>query len=186
MNQSEPISSASEPKAAESKAKPSAEQLKQIFNADGSVLHCQENGIRTLVDADVAVWLKRLWLICFKDGLYAAYHRNRKVCYLHREIMECPENMVVDHANGDTFDNRRCNLRVCSTANNVRNRVVLNKNNTTGKRGVTYDARRDMWHAVIKHNRKSYYLGRFGRFEDAKAAREKAEVEFWGLFCGKV
>lgn len=33
---------------------------------------------------------------------------------LHRLIMNAPKNLFVDHKNGDTTDNRKCNLRLCT------------------------------------------------------------------------
>ena len=41
--------------------------------------------------------------------------------YLHRFIMDCPDDMEVDHINRDKRDNRRCNLRVVSHGVNSRN-----------------------------------------------------------------
>ena len=146
----------------------------------------QENGVETIVDSDVAAWLPRVWLHTLKKGRYLAYHRARKTIYLHRAIMNCPDDRVVDHINGNTFDNRRVNLRICDTADNIRNRVVLNKNNTSGKRGVFYNKRRDFWEARIKHNRKEIHLGRFATFEEAVSVRKEAEAKYFGAFGGSV
>jgi HNH endonuclease len=41
---------------------------------------------------------------------------------MHRQIL--PMASVVDHANGNTLDNRRCNLRACSRSQNVANQAV--------------------------------------------------------------
>ena len=46
-----------------------------------------------------------------------------KTLRMHRVIMSCPPNMHVDHINGDTLDNRRSNLRICTVAENMRNRT---------------------------------------------------------------
>ncbi len=162
-----------------------APQQSQSAQQDG-VLYRQENGIETWVDADVAQWLPRVWLHKLKKGHYLAYRRNRQTIYLHRAVMDCPEDKVVDHVNGDAFDNRRSNLRICSIAENVRNRVVLNKNNSSGRRGVFYDKDRDFWGARIKHNRKGIYLGRFATFDEAVIARKAAEMKYFGAFGGAV
>lgn len=41
---------------------------------------------------------------------------------LHREIAMPAEGLVVDHINGDSLDNRRANLRVCTARDNHRNK----------------------------------------------------------------
>lgn len=46
---------------------------------------------------------------------------------MHREIMNAPKDMQVDHINGDGLDNRRENLRVCTNAENGRNRKINKK-----------------------------------------------------------
>lgn len=48
--------------------------------------------------------------------------KNRKSIKLHRYIMNCPDNLVVDHINHNTLDNRKCNLRNVTQLENSRNR----------------------------------------------------------------
>lgn len=59
--------------------------------------------------------------------------------YIHRVIMDPPKDMVVDHINRNPLDNRKINLRVCTIAENNRN-ISMQKNNTSGVMGVTYDS----------------------------------------------
>jgi len=51
------------------------------------------------------------------------YIINRYGEKLHRLITNCPKNLVVDHINGDTLDNRKSNLRIVSQVDNIKNRI---------------------------------------------------------------
>lgn len=57
-------------------------------------------------------------------------------------------------------------------------------NNTSGKIGVVYNRKRDKWDAVIKVNNKNIYLGRHAQKEDAIAARQQAELQYYGVIKG--
>jgi hypothetical protein len=87
----------------------------------------------------------------------------------------------VDHINGDGSDNRIENLRIASSIKNNWNRGRA-KNNTSGFRGVCWDAQRDKWMAHISANGKFHYLGRFDSLNDARRAREEAELRLHGEF----
>lgn len=41
--------------------------------------------------------------------------------YLHRYLMDCPDDLEVDHINHDKYDNRRSNLRIVSHEQNQQN-----------------------------------------------------------------
>lgn len=58
----------------------------------------------------------------------------------------------------------------------------VNKNSTTGVRGVSYMERQGKYRAYINLKRKQYYLGSFDKLEDAIEARKIAEGKIYGDF----
>lgn len=76
---------------------------------------------------------------------YSDNVENHKKISLHRFIMNCPKNMVVDHINTyDHLDNRRTNLRICTIQENMQNQRISSKN-TSGIQNITWDKTRSKW-----------------------------------------
>lgn len=102
---------------------------------------------------------------------------------LHRILADCKNNdgKVVDHINGNTLDNRKCNLRVCTMAENTRNRK-MQKNNTSGIKGVSYNKRDKRWTAHIRINNKQIHLGNYIDKYEAFEAYKKASVKYHGEY----
>lgn len=98
-----------------------------------------------------------------------AKKRNRKVVYMHRLIMNDPKNMEVDHINSDPLDNRKSNLRICKMSDNKKNRL-LNKNNKSGYKGVSWNERLGKWVVVVQNK----HIGCF--LDKELAARKYNEV----------
>lgn len=97
--------------------------------------------------------------------------------FAHRVIwtMHCGEpDGEIDHINGDRADNRLANLRLVSRDENRRN-VKRQANNKSGAVGVY--ARGEKWAASIQCDKRIHSLGTFDTFEQALAARRKAEAE---------
>ena len=93
---------------------------------------------------------------------------------MHTEIMQPPPGMEPDHIRpGSGLDNRRTNLRNVDHATNCRNRR-LQKNNTSGYRGVTWNKDARKWQAEIKVDGKNHYLGKYSTPQAASAAYEAA------------
>ena len=70
------------------------------------------------------------YYVCCKI-LYTVYK-------MHQVITSKQNNLVPDHKNNNTFDNRKCNLRMVTNRQNCLNRS-LQSNNTTGFPGIAKD-----------------------------------------------
>lgn len=90
-----------------------------------------------------------------------------------------PDDLPLDHL----CHNRECvnpdHLRPATYKENNENRGVLNKNNTSGVRGVSWDKARGLWFAKVTHNRGQYPLGRFKSFADAVEAVRLKRIELF-------
>lgn len=87
----------------------------------------------------------------------------------------------VDHRNRMKTDNRECNLRPATRLQ--MGNTGLQKNNTSGFKGVSLSSRSGMWHAQIKVSGKQTYLGRFNTPEEAAFCYDKAAREHFGEFA---
>ena len=116
------------------------------------------------------------------DEGYAKTNINNKIFPMHRLVMNCPEDMQVDHVyqvSRGVCDNRKKNLRITTALVNSRN-CVKSKNNTSGYNGVYWLKNLKKWAARITYNYNTLYLGSFDNIEDAIKARKEAEKKYWG------
>lgn len=67
---------------------------------------------------------------------YAVVNRGHRTISLHRMLLNAPAGLEVDHANGNTLDNRRVNLRLATRYQNAQNRHGVPPNSNTGVRNV--------------------------------------------------
>lgn len=102
----------------------------------------------------------------------------RKYLTMTRILLNPPSGYVVDHVNGDIFDNRKCNLRICTYSENMKNRSSCGSK--TGFKGV-YKAKKKFL-ASVRSDGKNYYLGLFKTPELAAEAYKVAAKKLHGEF----
>ncbi len=99
---------------------------------------------------------------------------------LHRLILGAAPRQIVDHINGDKFDCRRANLRICTRGQNNMNKGFRAKNNTTGERGVY--RQNGGWIDRLARDRVKHYRGTFATFAEAVVAKRALEADLYGVF----
>ena len=109
--------------------------------------------------------------------VYAQARVNITPTLLHRVLLDPPTGMVCDHRNGNTLDNRRPNLRVCTREQNQYNKRPIRN----GPRGVYRDKK--CWVAEIKKDGKRRKLGYFKTEDEAAEAYRRAALEAFGEFA---
>lgn len=103
---------------------------------------------------------------------------------LHRTIVGCPPGMVVDHINRDKLDNRRSNLRICTHAENMRNRAPKT-NTATGIKNVGLNRKTGKWYVSIACDKKLVRRRGFGSAEEAQRVAIELESAMHGEFASR-
>lgn len=135
------------------------------------------NGTVLIDPADLPLVEGRTW------RLTSGYARSgsgsqRTLVAMHRVIMGAPAGAVVDHINGDTTDNRRQNLRICSQKENARNRKAHGGRPFKGVYG-----RGERFRACIMIDGRQAALGCYPTAIEAALAYDNAARKHHGAFA---
>jgi len=129
------------------------------------------------------------WSCMFCGGRRYAYRgtRNRRAgtqttILMHRQILNAPDGVEVDHVHGAGLNNRRGNLRFASHQQNLFNSKIRTTNKS-GYCGVTFDKDRGKWFASIRINGKTKGLGRFETPKEAALEWNRVALESRGEFA---
>ena len=104
------------------------------------------------------------------------------VIYMHRFIMKPNKAMVIDHLDGNPLNNQKNNLRICTHAENMRNRKK-NVNNKSGYKGVSLDKNLNKFRCKLYMNGKTIQIGYFINPIDAARAYNEAALKYHGEFA---
>jgi hypothetical protein len=133
----------------------------------------------TLVsDEDYNLLSKHKWHVKCNSGWY--YAKNNTLGLMHRYITACPKGMLVDHADRDTLNNQRTNLRIC---NYHQNRANYKRSNKRYKGVMCYLDNGYRYHAFLEHKQKRIYLGSYHSEIEAALAYDAKAVELFGEFA---
>jgi hypothetical protein len=153
----------------------------------GERTQAYKDGIEFIVDYDDFInYVMGYRFTMTKDGYvrYSSTKDGMNSKLLHRVIVDCPEDMVIDHINRDKLNNCRSNLRIATQQQNSMNRSKT-KRNKSGVIGVSWHKGAKKWQADIMLNNKTKYLGCFDDLEEACEVRKDAEIKYYGEFRNK-
>lgn len=107
----------------------------------------------------------------------------RKVLFLVHHIIRPEKGLVVDHINGDPWDNRRANLRVCTNSENLKNRAKHGGNTSNPFKGVFPNSSNKRFRAIIGCEGTIYPLGWYDSADEAAVVYDSAALALHGEFA---
>ncbi|MCK5611537.1 HNH endonuclease [Candidatus Pacearchaeota archaeon] len=117
------------------------------------------------------------------NTFYAVWESKDGAVSMHRRILgKAVKGLKSDHRDRNGLNNQRYNLRICTHAENMRNRRIQ-CNNKSGYKGVSWNRREKKWLAQIKFNGKTIYLGRYFCLIKAAEAYDAAAEKYYGEFA---
>jgi hypothetical protein len=165
--------------------------MKNTFEVRGKTvaIHLQggHEALIDLVDLPLAASVPGTWYAHCRHGTWYATTSlprqggKQRMLQLHRFLMNPLDGFDTDHFDHDGLNNRRKNLRITTHSGNMFNRNGLNRNNTSGFRGVVAHGKKWVAQTSAGKYGKRKYLGIFNTKEEASAAFDKFFKEATGI-----
>lgn len=154
------------------------ERLKQLvtYNPDSGIFYRKTTFGKSIAGNETGTKSMYGYLLITIDRKSYRAHR---LAWLY--MYGCIPNGHIDHINGIRTDNRIKNLREADYFKNAWNSKVQ-KNNTTGVKGVSFNKKSRLYDASVCKNNKRYYVGGFKTLDEAKIAIEEFREYLHGEF----
>lgn len=116
----------------------------------------------------------------FRRDCQTFYACNSRNGMIHRLIMNCPDDMKVDHINGNGLDNRKSNLKIVTDKQNSHN--FHHSRGRTGILGVVFEGGRSpryraVWNENGKMKTKSFSISKHGDKAEEMAIQHREFIK---------
>ncbi|MGL4571722.1 MAG: HNH endonuclease [Clostridium sp.] len=164
-------------------------KVNEYLNINGE-FYCVTSKGNILIDEESIDKIKGyFWNIHFdtNNGYARAYHctssdNKKKFIFMHNLLLNnFNKELVVDHKDGNTLNNKLSNLRLCKQHDNMKN-LKIYSSNKSGYKGVYYSKQSGKWKACINFNKQKIHLGTFIDKQDAIKSRKEAERKYFGEY----
>ena len=106
-------------------------------------------------------------------------NKKKQTIKMHREILNPPHPLVVDHINHNGLDNRKSNLRPSTRTQNNMNRLCIKRKGSPSKyKGVMWHKHTKKWNVQICYNGKRRTIGYFNDEIEATKAYDEAAKKY--------
>jgi hypothetical protein len=109
-----------------------------------------------------------------KSRSYGQYYASSNI-KMHRLVMDAKPGEIIDHINGDSLDNRKENLRLCTYSQNQQN--TQSRAGSSRYKGVSYIKRKNLWKGSFQYEGVHYHCGIFKSEQECALAVDRKRLE---------
>lgn len=134
-------------------------------------------------DEDYEKVCTKKWYAHKRTGKYYAESGGINGRYmLHIFVMGLENGVLLDHKDGDSLNNQKENLRVCTRQQNSYNKKPYSTAPIAGIKGISLNKKSKRWRAQIQKDKKKIYIGVYSNYLDAAKAYNEKAIELFGEF----
>jgi len=147
-----------------------------IYNKNNELL------LYTLVDKSSLKKMSQYTWRHMGRGYIKSKDKMSKDQYLHRFVMGMPpSHIIVDHIDGNHYNNTKRNLRLVTQQENSMNRSKINKSTTSRYKGVYFNGKK--YTVLISRGDIKVNMGSFDDEKEAAEMYNKAAKKLFGKFA---